>query len=244
MGQMLFHSCIPGFILPSLLMTANDPRRALSYAHLKHPVICKCCYYYFFVIFWRPPGTYCVLQVTQFQLTTPLCVSNLLLDLCCSGLCMSCPPIRQKCQRRKTKVTQLWLHFITRCLCIYFNTYSVAFLYHTFRNMTRMSKKDRGLEGIRRSQPRLEFTLLNTTPVWDNMFLFFLLFYVYVEHSTLLMQRLAFSFTSFSGFLYWLFYCKCVCNLKCSKMHPFQQCIRNTTFTPKCMRICRILKCR
>lgn len=164
------------------------------------------------IFFNLPKTTRHVLEVTQFQLTAPLCVANLLLDLCCSGLFMSCPPIRQKCQRRKTKVTQLWLHFITRCLCIYFNTYSVAFLYHTFRNMTQMSKKDRGLEGIRRSQTRLEFAQLNTTPVWDNTFCFFLFvcFHVYVEHSTLLVQRLAFSFTSFSGFLIWLFYCKCV----------------------------------
>lgn len=126
------------------------------------------------IFFNLPKTTRHVLEVTQFQLTAPLCVSNLLLDLCCSGLFMSCPPIRQKCQRRKTKVTQLWLHFITRCLCIYFNTYSVAFLYHTFRNMTQMSKKDRGLEGIRRSQTRLEFAQL--TSVRQHV-VFFCVFY-------------------------------------------------------------------
>ena len=142
-------------------------------------------FFFFFLIFWRPPGTYCVLERTQFQLTTSLCASNLLLDLCCSGLYMSCPPIKQKCQGRITKVTQLWLDFTTRCLCIYFKTYSVAFLYHTFGNMIRMSKKEAGLEGNVRSQTRLEFALLNMTPVWDNFpvfschffFLFFFCFW-------------------------------------------------------------------
>ena len=166
---------------------------------------------FFFLIFWRPPGTYCVLERTQFQLTTSLCASNLLLDLCCSGLYMSCPPIKQKCQGRITKVTQLWLDFTTRCLCIYFNTYSVAFLYHTFGNMIRMSKKEAGLEGNVRSQTRLEFALLNMTPVWDNFpvfschFFFFFFFFFVLKAQLFCCQGLTLAFFGFVAFLVCVF---------------------------------------
>lgn len=108
-GPMLFHSSTPGFILPLLLMTANDPRRAIWYAHFKQCVICMIC-------FLSPiDHQACVLEVIELK-EMHLC-SNPTRNLCTVSLtffwplvvldCMSCPLIKHKCHRSETKVTQL-----------------------------------------------------------------------------------------------------------------------------------------